>query len=172
MSSLVNSLLEFSTIENREIEITLLNTSKLLGDVINNLYSIIELKNAKVCVSENIPKIIKGDETLLKIVFQNLINNALKFVKIDKIPQVFINYKEGDKDHIFEIIDNGIGIEKEYLERIFIMFERLHSSSKYEGSGIGLATCKKIMLLHNGNISIDSSLGKGSTFTLTIPRNI
>jgi len=172
MSSLVNSLLEFSTIENRAIEITPINTTQLLDDVINNLYSIIELKKAEVRVTERIPKIIKGDETLLKIVFQNLINNALKFVKIDEVPKVFINYKQGDKDHIFEIIDNGIGIEKEYLEKIFIMFERLHSSSKYEGSGIGLGTCKKIMLLHNGNISIDSSLDNGSTFILTIPQNI
>jgi len=172
MSSLVNSLLEFSNLENRSIEITPLNTTQLLNDVINNLYSIIELKSAKISVSENIPKIINGDEMLLKIVFQNLINNALKFVKVDKVPNVCINYKEEDKKHILEIIDNGIGIKKEYLEKIFVMFERLHTSNEYEGSGIGLATCKKIMLLHNGNISIDSYPDKGSTFILTIPKNI
>jgi len=96
MSALVNSLLEFSTIDNRQIEIAPINTAQLLDDVINNLYSIIELKNAEICISENIPKIIRGDETLLKIVFQNLINNALKFIKVDKIPRININYKNID----------------------------------------------------------------------------
>jgi len=171
MNSLVSSLLEFSTLGNREIDIIDINIEKLFSDVSNNLYSLIKLKNAEIHIADNMPKYIKGDETLLKIVFQNIINNALKFVSEDKTPCIRIQYHSEENNHHFKIIDNGIGIRKEYLEKIFLIFERLHSKSEFEGSGIGLATCKKIISLHQGKINIESVPDEGSTFTITLPKS-
>ncbi len=170
MNDLVNSLLEFSTIENRQLELSRIAIKPFINEVLNNLYTLIETKQAEIIVSDNLPVIINGDETLLKIVFQNLINNALKFVADGVTPKVQITYSSADGMHYFRIIDNGIGIEKEYLEKIFLIFERLHSSKDYEGSGIGLATCKKIMLLHNGTIDIASSDKTGTTFVIGLPK--
>lgn len=171
MDSLVNSLLQFSTIENLKIEKTQINPNQLIAEVKNNLHSVIEVKKARITISKNLPKSILGDKTLLSIVFQNIINNALKFVDEKKEPFVKIEYENDDVSHFFKIIDNGIGIEQKYLNKIFLIFERLNSSSKFEGSGIGLATCKKIINLHNGEIDIKSDVGIGSTFIISIPKN-
>lgn len=172
MNALVNSLLQFSTLETRKLEVKQLRLLNVIKDVTNDLHSIIKSKNAEIQIDDNLPEYIKADETLLKIVFQNIINNALKFVAKDVTPLVNIKYETKDQKHLIQIIDNGIGIEKEYLEKIFLIFERLHSSQEYEGSGIGLATCKKIMLLHQGDISIDSAVNEGSTFTISLPKNL
>jgi len=170
MNNLVNSLLEFSTLESRKIKMQDIPISKMLDDVLTSLHSLIESKKAKVVFSNDLPDAIKGDETLLRVVFQNLINNAIKFTAPDVLPLVNIEYEQSNSTHIFKIIDNGIGIEKKYLDKVFLMFQRLNSSSQYEGSGIGLATCKKIILLHRGDISIESTINKGSTFIISIPQ--
>ncbi len=101
--------------------------------------------------------------------FQNLISNAIKFHKKDILPKVYISFTTVDNEYVFSISDNGIGIEEKYMGRIFVIFKRLHGKSDYEGTGIGLAHCKKIVELHNGRISVESELGKGSTFLIAIP---
>jgi len=171
MDSLVNSLLQFSTLENLKLEKVPIDPDILITEVTNSLHSVIELKKAKISISKNLPRSIVGDKTLLSIVFQNLINNALKFVDEDKAPIVRIEYENDNSFDVFKFVDNGIGIEQKYLDKIFLIFERLHSSSEFEGSGIGLATCKKIIDIHNGKIDIESEVGIGSTFIISLPKN-
>jgi light-regulated signal transduction histidine kinase (bacteriophytochrome) len=101
----------------------------------------------------------------------NLIDNALKFNK-SEIPTVEISCVDNGKVYQFQVKDNGIGIDKKYHDRIFNIFERLHTKEEYEGTGIGLTTCKKIVQQFGGKIWIESEEGKGSTFLFTIPKHI
>jgi len=171
MNSLITSLLEFSKIENTDLNLQSISVSQFLKDILNNLYSVLEAKNGKVTLSENLPEEIIGDDPLLRIVFQNLINNAIKFVSEDRIPVVKISYVATSDYHKFMIKDNGIGIDKANLEKVFLMFQRLNSENEFEGSGIGLATCQKIIKMHNGNIAVESTLNVGSTFTISLPKS-
>jgi light-regulated signal transduction histidine kinase (bacteriophytochrome) len=102
-------------------------------------------------------------------VFQNLISNAIKFRKPDTQPIITISVKKDDSTFTFSVKDNGIGIEKNYYERIFVIFQRLHNQKEFPGSGIGLAHCKKIIEMHGGEIWVESEPGRGSTFYFTIP---
>jgi len=103
--------------------------------------------------------------------FQNLLSNALKFKKPDIKPVINLSLIEG-KDWVFKIKDNGIGIPEKNLSSIFEIFKRLHSSKSYEGSGIGLANCKKIVEIHDGEIWVESKEGEGSTFYFSIPKKM
>ena len=102
--------------------------------------------------------------------FQNLIANALKFRKPNVEPVIDIGCMENPNEYLFAISDNGIGIKKEDQERVFTLFTRLHSHTQYEGTGIGLATCKKILTNLNGKIWVSSTEGVGTTFYFTIPK--
>jgi light-regulated signal transduction histidine kinase (bacteriophytochrome) len=139
----------------------------LLNDVLIDLSVIIEESGVEINI-EKLPTIICGD---LKIVFQNLIVNAIKFKRNDISPVIHISASDKGKKFLFTFRDNGIGIEKDYYDRIFIIFQRLHTRAEYEGTGIGLSLCKKIIDLHGGNIWVESEFGKGSTFYFTIPKS-
>jgi len=102
--------------------------------------------------------------------FQNLIANAIKFQKKGVPPQIQIRSKKINEKWQFSVSDNGIGIAPAHYERIFDIFQRLHNNDEYEGNGIGLANCKKIVELHHGKIWIESTLGNGTTFNFTIPQ--
>jgi len=115
---------------------------------------------------------IRADRMQMRALFQNLIANALKFHRKDEPPHIMIdsrNVKEGVAE--ITIQDNGIGFDEKYLDRIFKPFQRLHGSGEYEGSGMGLAICQKIMLRHKGKITAKSVLGQGSTFIITLPEH-
>ncbi len=116
------------------------------------------------------PQTIIAHESYLYQVFQNLIKNAIKFQDDGNIPEIQIMYKNARSYHQFEVIDNGIGIAEEYFERIFLIFSRLNKREMYEGSGIGLALCKKVIELHNGKIWLESEKGEGTTFFFTIAK--
>ena len=107
----------------------------------------------------------------LRIVFQNLLSNALKYRRKDIEPVVIISSKTDEKFWNFTVEDNGIGIDKKYSDKIFIIFQRLHNNKEYKGTGIGLAHCKKIIELHNGAIWMESELGEGTKFHFTIPKH-
>lgn len=113
--------------------------------------------------------VINGYPTEIKLLFQNLLINAIKFRKKDVPPRIKITVEKKKGFWQFAITDNGIGIEKQYSERIFDIFQRLHIRSQYEGSGIGLSHCKKIIELHHGKIWMESSPGEGSIFLFTVP---
>lgn len=106
----------------------------------------------------------------INMIFHNLIDNALKYQKTDNVAAITINCIEDSKFYVFEIIDNGIGIEEEYLELIFQPFKRLHTQAEFLGSGLGLASVKKMVESLGGLISVSSQLGVGSVFTFSIPK--
>lgn len=166
MRTLINSLLEYSRV-NREKPFEEIDLNELLKDIKQNLLSQIE-ESAVVLKWGELPD-IKGDPVLISQLFQNLISNAIKF-KSDRPPEISISCEIKNEEYLFSIIDNGIGIQEEYADKIFIIFQRLHSKEKYPGTGIGLAICKKIVEKHGGKIWVKSKIGEGSTFYFTIKK--
>ena len=111
---------------------------------------------------------LAADPIQLGQLFQNLIGNALKF-RNTQPPRIHIGAERQDADWVFSVRDNGIGIDPQYAERIFAIFQRLHAREAYPGTGIGLAICKRIVQRHSGRIWVESELGKGATFYFTLP---
>jgi light-regulated signal transduction histidine kinase (bacteriophytochrome) len=133
------------------------------------------MDDLKVTIEENNARInfgvlpvINADTTQIRQVFQNLISNAIKFRGMDD-PEISIGAERKEKQWCFSVKDNGIGIAREFFDKIFIIFQRLHDREAYPGTGIGLAICKRIVEHHGGNIRVESEEGKGSTFYFTIP---
>lgn len=167
MQALINDLLAFSRVGTRGLPFEPVDTAKVVDRVLASLGPAIEESGARVTAG-TLP-VISGDAVQLDQVFQNLIANALKFRKPDVPPEVSVTARRGIEEWIFSISDNGIGIAPEYAERVFILFQRLHSRTEYPGTGIGLAICKKIVERHGGRIWFDSTPGKGTTFVFSIP---
>ncbi|WP_460519566.1 sensor histidine kinase [Cyclobacterium sediminis] len=165
MSELIKNLLDYNRLDKDNI-LTKIDCNQLVKDVEKDLN--MNIKDAEATLLyDNLP-ILLGYETPLRLLFQNLINNAIKFRKKDTKPliEIYATLKAGE--WLFSIRDNGIGIASQYKDKIFVIFQRLHNKKKYEGSGIGLAHCKKIVDLHHGHIWVDSVPDKGSTFYFTI----
>jgi len=127
------------------------------------------IEDVKPIITNDHLPVIKGYETEIRLLFQNLISNAIKFRKPGAIPVIHIGCKDTPAEWTFCVKDNGIGIDHKYLKKIFQIFQKLHLSSEYEGSGIGLAHCAKIVELHGGKIWVESAPGKGSTFYFSLP---
>ncbi|MEP6677054.1 MAG: PAS domain-containing protein [Ferruginibacter sp.] len=168
MKVLIKDLLEYSRI-GRKAELEQVDCNKLVQHVLADLDAAIKETGAKI-TSAQLP-ILYAYPTELKLLFQNLVMNAIKFRKKETLPEINISIARINENWQFSIRDHGIGIDDQYKERIFIIFQRLHTRTEYEGSGIGLAHCKKIVELHNGNIWIESALGDGTTFHFTLPKN-
>ena len=111
---------------------------------------------------------MQGDRTQLRQLFQNLIANAIKF-RGERPPQVHVSAERNDRAWSFAVRDNGIGIDPDYRERIFVLFQRLHTRAEYPGTGIGLAMCRKIVERHGGRIWLESQPGQGTTFWFSLP---
>lgn len=169
MSMLVRSLLDFSRL-GRNKTLSTVDCNILVKNVIADLNNLIINTNGALVVNK-LP-VISAYETELRQIFQNLINNALKFAKKDTQPQVIIGYTQNSKFYEFYVTDNGIGINPKHYDRIFNIFQKLHNESEYEGHGIGLSYCRKIAEIHAGKIWVESELGKGSTFKFTISKRI
>ncbi len=168
MRNLINSLLEYSRM-NRVKAFEQVDLNKIIKEVLQDLKNRIAENKVTLHVDE-LP-IVFGDHVLLSQLFINLIANAIKF-KGEKDPEISIAYKKQNDEFLFSVTDNGIGIQKEYAEKIFVIFQRLHSKEKYPGTGIGLAICKKIVERHGGRIWIESEVNKGTTFYFTIKENL
>ncbi|MCX6306848.1 MAG: PAS domain S-box protein [Bacteroidetes bacterium] len=167
MSMLVKGLLDYSLL-GKLTDRTTVNCNKIVAEVIADLDGSIKKTNAEIILQEELPKII-GFEPELRLLFGHLIVNALKFQKTENRPEIRISAENQDKEWLFKIRDNGIGIEEKDKEKIFVIFKRMHNRNEYGGTGIGLAHCKKIVELHKGKIWVESTPGEGSTFTFTIP---
>jgi light-regulated signal transduction histidine kinase (bacteriophytochrome) len=137
-----------------------------LDRVLGDLKFAIEESGA--AVTRDALPIVRADETQIGQLLQNLIGNALKFHNQER-PHVHVSSKRNGKEWIFSIRDNGIGIDPQYAERIFIIFQRLHRREEYPGTGIGLAVCKKIVERHGGRIWVEPNQEKGTTFYFTLP---
>ncbi len=131
-----------------------------------NLQTLIQESDA-VITADPLP-VVPTDAAQLTHVFQNLIANAIKF-RSERTPEIQVSARRQDDAWLFWVRDNGIGIEPQYHERIFVIFQRLHTRTKYPGTGIGLAICKRIVERHGGKIWVESQPGQGSTFYFTLP---
>ncbi|SFD25720.1 YfiR/HmsC family protein [Algibacter pectinivorans] len=179
MKKLIDELLQYSRL-GRSKEYQDINCMPLLDILTHDLQSTIKNSGAQIKYN-NLP-IVNGNEVELRLLFQNLITNGIKFRKPNTKPVIDIVCKEvhetdsvlmkDQKFWVFSITDNGIGIAKEYQDRVFDIFQRLHSRLEYEGSGIGLAHCKKIVEAHSGKIWFTSEKGVGTTFNFSIPKDV
>ncbi len=169
MKELIKGLLDYSRI-GKQMIIRKEDLNDILKNVLQDLTNSIERSNAKVTFGE-LPSLYASG-LHLRILFQNLIANALKFHKPGVPPEIHISAEQNKTHWLFCISDNGIGMDNKYQDKIFTIFQRLHSKDTYEGTGIGLAHCKKIVLLHDGKIWFDSKLGEGTKFYFTISKNI
>jgi light-regulated signal transduction histidine kinase (bacteriophytochrome) len=166
MQDLINSLLAYSRIGKLSKEFEKIDLNDVLKNVIDNLQQLINETNAEV-IYDSLPSLFVDKNQLLQV-FQNLISNAIKFHGKES-PQVRVSARPDNQCWVFSIRDNGIGIDPKDFERIFIIFQRLHAKDEYDGTGIGLAICKKIIEHHSGKIWVESEVGKGSTFYFSIP---
>lgn len=173
MAKLIEVLLEYSRI-GRDRDFTTVDSNQLVQDLEKDIAALITRKKATITYS-NLPT-VQGSEMELRLLFQNLITNALKFQPEGRLPVLKIDAiqttaAENPQQQVwqFSFTDNGIGIRKDHQERIFSIFQRLHTQEEYEGTGIGLAHCKKIVTIHQGDLWLESEVGTGSTFYFTIP---
>lgn len=166
MQQLINDLLEYSRVNRKGAAFELTDLSDIVNDAIEILEQRIQETNTIIKV-ESLP-VVNVDRIQMLRVFQNLIENAIKYRRGDP-PEIRISTTKKDAFWNIKIQDNGIGIEREYWERIFIIFQRLHTREKYPGTGIGLAVCQRITQRHAGSISVESVHGEGSTFVIELP---
>jgi signal transduction histidine kinase len=166
MQSLINDLLSYSRVGREEVAAKAVDTQVALDQALANLQTAIEDRSAMVSCGQ-LPTVWANHGMLVRL-FQNLISNALKFCKAER-PIVRIQAEARGGDWVFSVADNGIGIEPQYKDRIFLIFQRLHKQSEYPGTGIGLAVCKRIVERNGGRIWLESEPGKGTTFFFTLP---
>jgi signal transduction histidine kinase len=166
MHRLINDLLAFSRVQTRIEPFGPVNCNEVTDRVLDNLKVAIQESEAQV-ERPPLPTVL-GDSSQLIQLFQNLISNAVKF-RSAQTPRVKVSARQDGSSWVFAVEDNGIGISSKHFERIFIIFQRLHSRDKYTGTGIGLAICKKIIERHGGRIWVESEPGRGSTFYFTLP---
>ena len=168
MQILINDLLAFSRVGRLGRESELVDADDLVTSAKANLAAGIEETGAEIVVVGDLP-VVHGERSLLTLVFQNLIRNGIKFHG-DEAPHVRISAERDDGFWRFTVADDGIGIDPEYGERIFVIFQRLHPKDAYAGTGIGLAMCRKVVEYHGGRIWLEPSAnGSGSTFRFTLP---
>jgi signal transduction histidine kinase len=166
MQLLIQDLLTYSRVGRLQKELAPVDCESVLTQILRSLQPLIE--ESKALVTHDPLPTLPADAGQFAQLFQNLIANAIKFHG-DQAPQVHITARRDEHDWVFSVHDNGIGIEPQYAERIFRMFQRLHSREAYPGTGIGLAICQKIVQRHGGRIWVESQIGQGATFSFTIP---
>ncbi len=167
MKTLINDVLQYSKIEKKGEPFAPADMNEAVAQAMLNLEGAIERNKVKVIYSK-LPVAFVDFGQMVRL-FQNFIGNSIKFRNQGEDPVIEITCRENARDYIFKVKDNGIGIDPQYSERIFAIFQRLHSRREYPGTGIGLAVCKKIVERHGGKIWLESEPGKGAEFYFTIP---
>jgi GAF domain-containing protein len=170
MRTLINDLLTYSRVTTRARPLVPTDCAAILDLVLTDLKVAIEESGAAV-THDPLPTVM-ADVTQVKQVFQNLVSNGIKFREEDTRPEIHVGAEQRDGEWIFSVRDNGIGIDPQHFEQIFVIFKRLHSRDEYPGTGIGLAVCKKIIERHGGRMWVESEPGQGATFYFTIPEGI
>ncbi len=169
MNELIEDLLTYSRVNTDPMEKESIDLAELLEEINEGLASSIGEFSAQV-TTKDLPKAIFGSRVRIKQLFQNLIANGIKFARQDVPPSIRIGVEDKDTHWQFAVEDNGIGISPEYFEQIFKLFKKLHSRQDYEGTGIGLALCEKIIEQHHGEIWLESTVGEGTTFYFTLAK--
>jgi signal transduction histidine kinase len=166
MQALIDDLLAFSRVGRSEREPALVSSASALSQARTNLGAEIRRSGATIATSE-LP-VVRAEFSLITSLFQNLLSNAIKF-RGEKAPQIEVSAAREDGSWLFSVTDNGIGIEPEFADRIFVIFQRLHDRAAYAGTGIGLAMCRKIVEHYGGKMWLDTSFQGGSRFFFTLP---
>jgi PAS domain S-box-containing protein len=166
MQELIDGLLAYSLVVVPGKEVQEVDCEATLDRALGSLHTAVEESGVMV-THGSLPHVI-GDGLQLEQLFQNLIDNAIKF-RSEETPRIHVSAEEKAGEWIFSVQDNGIGIDPEFAERIFVVFKRLHREEDYPGAGVGLTLCRKIVERHNGRIWVESEAGKGATFRFTIP---
>ncbi len=167
MQRLIEDLLQLSRVETKAKPLAPTDAGEVVADVLRLMETSIREAGATIEVGD-LPMVM-ADAAQLAQVFTNLVGNALKYRRPDVPPEVRISAERAGTFWRFAVADNGIGIEAEYFDRIFVIFQRLHTRDEYEGTGIGLAVVRKIVERHGGRIRVESTPGEGSTFFFTLP---
>ncbi len=168
MENIIQDILAYSKVDKNNTQKTNINLTSILNEVMGNLKGRLEEKKGRIILKNPLP-IVQLNSTNALQLFQNLISNGIKYNKSSQ-PQVEIDVHDRGHFWEFSFADNGIGIDEDYKEKIFGMFQRLHSRDEYSGTGIGLAICKKIVESNGGKIRFKSSIGQGTTFYFTLPK--
>lgn len=168
MMKLIDDLLKYSQI-GASTATDPVDLARVVADVFGLFTE--RLEGAEVFVSDKLPT-IRGDETQMFTLFQNIISNAIKFKKPDQPPRIWVTATETPDLYVVEVKDNGIGFDQQHAERIFRIFERLHTRFEYPGTGIGLALCKRIVERHGGTITAQGVPGEGATFRVALPKKV
>lgn len=166
LTEMISGLLEYAQLGKNKSKI-MLNCNIAISDIAKDLDKLISETDTTL-IYKNLPT-LPVYATEFRVLLQNLIQNAIKFRSKDSTPIINITAVQRKDDYLFSVIDNGIGIEPRFHESIFQVFRKLHPDSEYEGAGLGLSNCQKIVELHGGRIWVDSAVGKGSTFHFIIP---
>lgn len=170
MSQLIDDLLQFSRLNRQEISLASIDLNTMLDEVKTEVLNSWHKISPKVTI-EKLP-IVFGDQVLLKQVWQNIMDNAVKYSsKVDN-PEINITYKSNTTHHFITISDNGVGFNEEYKQKLFEVFQRLHGQNEFSGTGIGLSIVKRIIDKHKGSIKASSELGKGATFTIGLLKTV
>lgn len=169
LSKQIEGLLIYSRIGKGLPPVTTINVNDLVTGLRAEMHATLNAKQAKVIQLKPMPLLAHVHSNLVMQLFRELVSNGIKFNHTEH-PEVKLDWMEDEKEFTFKISDNGIGIDKQYTNKLFQIFRRLHAEGEYEGSGTGLAICKKIISMYKGNIWFDSEPGQGSTFYFTIPK--
>jgi PAS domain S-box-containing protein len=168
MKGLIDDLLMLSRVGRPTESYESVSIASVLAEIATDMEYTIRQRGVRLIIPDNLPHVV-GNETQLTIVFRNLIGNAIKF-NTSATPTVEVGFRNSENNtYLFSIRDNGIGIDKDFHDKIFVIFQRLHRREDYEGSGAGLAIVKRIVEAHHGRIWVESTPGEGSTFFFTIP---
>ncbi|KXX68629.1 ATP-binding protein [Flammeovirga sp. SJP92] len=167
VKGMVHNILQYSRLGSEKEKIDI-DCNVVLDEIRSDLKKLLDENKADLKINP-LPT-INGTQSEIRMLFQNLITNAIKYQPKGNIPEIEVSVKEEQDHWVFSVKDNGIGIAEENQKKIFRMFQRLHLDKEYEGVGIGLANCQKIVDGHHGELWVESELGKGSTFYFTIPK--
>ena len=168
MIALINKLLDYSTTSKTALNKERINMNQMACSVFTELKSALPERNIELIIEKELPEVL-ADRILLRQVFSNLLSNAFKFTRLKDQAKIVVGCQASEKEYLFYVKDNGVGFDMEYAGKLFGVFQRLHSADEFEGSGIGLATVKKIIQKHGGRTWIEGRVNEGATVYFTLP---